>query len=134
MHSVWVFEIGNYSDCSIEGVFSSRENAYQAYYLSHDDEKHEPREYVMDDPDLLVGIPTEYEIGKLYGVWIDLIDGSIHRYKNATLVSTYRHPTRCETTLMFDDTVIEVYSPHSAEHAKKLAVEQRQKWLRENTQ
>lgn len=119
--SVFVLSYGCYSDETIFGIFSTRKAAEDVVAKSDGSyEWNEVIEYTLDE-----------QVGSLcvngYHVAIDLVTGETWRqfetrefFPNGSPLVSLREPG------------VFVTSPESWEHAIKIAVEHRQKWLREN--
>ena len=121
--SVFVLSYGCYSDETIFGIFSTKEAAKEVVAKSDGGyEWNDPIEFTLDE-----------HVGAFcangYHVVIDLVTGEAWRRfesreffpSGGTLVSVHENAAF-------------VCSPESYEHATKVAVEQRQRWLREQAQ
>lgn len=126
---VYVVFDGQYSDRYVFGIFSTKEKA--AEVGSDDIEEHEL--------DTLVG----HSVGPVYKTRICLDDGEVMNdeppswYKGEGTETSIRHRAKAVVNYspwLFDgerrDSFV-VRSPISYEHAIKVAVESRQKWIRE---
>ena len=119
MTKVYVLTAGEYSDYHVVGVFSTKEEAEKIGGLLYR-KSVEAEEYELDR---MVGL----ERGPTFVAAIQLKDGKIKSGKH--LKSDLRHPSACEVVPYNDS--IDVISPISEAHARKVAIEERQKKLRE---
>lgn len=134
MAKVYVVTKGEYSDYHIVGVFSTIELAEK---VNKDTKSDEIEVYELDSENVL-----SLEYGPVYRVVIDLLDGSFQvrshrewervRDRNEAKVDYFepRDFINCYGDRIVEKPIIRVASPFSFEHASKVAVEARQKWLR----
>ena len=128
MATVYVVTAGEYSSYGIEGVFSIKELADE-YCAKHNasckyayGNKARVEEYNLD---CLKGV----EILECWGVAIQLGTGIMRQVaKQSRLVDPAENGNLHD---LKPQNWIYVYSNESQEHANKLAVEERQRWLRE---
>jgi len=128
--SVWVLTEGSYSDFSIRGVYSSEENARAVMAERKKTDRYcdfnDPEEWELDGD-------IEFVSGPIFGVYIELESGFGRRQEPRYTGHCVRHPERCNVTEPFGDgekLSLFVASPISYEHAEKVAIEERQEWLR----
>lgn len=123
---VYLLTEGSYSDESVVGIFSNLENAkriYDEYRRLEHGEINDPREYELDEL-------ISPQAGPVFTVYMSLKNGEvISQCENPPSI---RDPHGCDVDIFAygSDHRIVVKSPVSAEHAMKVAVEQRQEWLR----
>ena len=137
MATIYVLTSGEYSDYGIVGVFSDLEKAEAcARKLGGPGPGYPMRECRVEEytPDELVA----HEIGPVWyaGIWAD--DGSVvSRFKADQETGTeFRHPSRAEVQCVSapidgNREQIRVISPIGYDHALKIAIEERQRLLRE---
>ena len=123
---VYVLTSGLYEEYRIEGVFSTRENCEAARAKFEGAELHDPQEYECDEL-----MKPEYKM--VYGAKIDLETGEISsgwksgpRLTDPEVCTVQVHGVRS-----WLPNAIYVDSPVSASHAEKVAVQQREQWLRD---
>ena len=133
---VYVLSSGEYSDWTIEGIFSSLESLeagktkiieHNGYTTGH---FNDPDEYELNEI-------LSLESGPTFGASIYCESGEM--FNIGPLSSLLRHPSEA-TSAIWDATrytrgkprkwAIAVKSPISVEHAVKIATEKRQEWLR----
>ena len=114
---IYVVTEGEYSDYGIRAVFSTRLRADR--YVAVLESGARVEEYALDE---WVGAQR----GPQWTCVIDLKSGVL---SSRRLGRWLRHPRRCE--IFPGASFIRVVSPVSAAHAQKVAVEERQRWLRE---
>lgn len=125
---VFILTRGSYSDYQIIGVFSTFELANHAKAILNESEINDPEEFELDPP---YQPEKDFTLGNTYKVTIYKNNGEIFKWANyLNLQNVYRHPTDCIIRIYSNE--IWVCSPISFEHAEKVAIEQRQKYLREN--
>jgi len=127
---VWLVSSGCYSDYEIEGIFSE-ESLARAYCA----ELHSRGKY-FDDADV-----SEWEVdseaGKVFRTafraCIRLVSGEIFGMESESLILASPHARSMNNAYGAEigtNSYLEVFSFVSPEHARKLAVEHRQAWLR----
>lgn len=124
-----VLTTGCYSNYSIVGVFSTMEKALDYKYKRRNVDDSDPEEYELD-PELKVD--KDFEIGKIYSVYIMTESGIVSQCSPEYI--GYRHPKKCNIITEYADGEygsIYVESPVSFEHATKVTIEERQRYLRE---
>lgn len=118
---VWLIESGDYSNHYVAGVFSSKEKALEAKTLRDNSDDRAPMEWEVDE---LLG----WETGPVFHASIRAETGEINAYSEDRV---FRHPTRCEINeFISHGGWCNVKSPISEDHARKVAIEKRQEWLR----
>jgi hypothetical protein len=132
MTKVYIVTDGEYSDYHIVGVFSTREIAESVLRACYADgvEEHEVDSKIVLDA----------EFGPIYTVEILLEEGKINKHftctgtRSRTSAEIFHVPyasfINCLGCLIEESERLIVRSPFSSEHAEKIAVESRQKWLR----
>jgi hypothetical protein len=124
---VYILTKGEYSEYKIIGAFSTLELANNAKAILNDYDVNDPGEYELDLP---YQPEKDFELGDTYKVTIFMKSGETFKWAdNYNLHNVYRHPSDCVIKIHTNE--IWVRSPISAEHAEKVAIEQRQKHLRE---
>lgn len=131
---VYITTAGEYSDYRIDRVFSTREKA-QAWIDKFT--PHLAAKYQQDHPDSI----EEFEIDEAAELWpreawsakIILSTGEINAGNSQITIIAGLHD-RGVSRVWPSANYAHAYSFESAEHAEKLAVETRQKWLREKGQ
>lgn len=127
MPSVYLLSQGTYSDYTIVGVFSRREDAEDAI-AGQNMSAWDPYEITEHELDTLVG----HRYGPIHKVLLDA-DGHIEECRPA--IQCLRHPEKCENggTIGIGGQRARVWvsSPVSFEHATKVAAEIHQQRLRE---
>lgn len=128
--TVYLVSHGEYSDYTIDGVFSSEEKA-QAYIDAFPDSQIQRYGESRGIEPLVVDECVGHEWGHTHECRISCKSGEIDRDWTHSH-REMRHPTECEIDEYDheDDHYICVESPISMDHAKKVAVEKRQEWLR----
>lgn len=130
---VYLVSKGKYSSYTIKGVFSAAEKAEAAMRLRPDEDFNDIEEFDLDCTAQI--FEPEHVIKQMYYAEIRLSDGE-------TLIAyelpQYQHVDDDETCCSVKRSLYEekpdyvlASSYQSTEHAIKLAVEARQKWLRE---
>jgi hypothetical protein len=124
---VYVVTAGSYSDYSIDSIFSTKELA-EAYIAEGEKEPYASYNGV-----------DEWEVDELAGnvlrqMWTAYItrDGTLHTNREQKVMANPKARSRAQG--LIGDWGFQGESFISQEHAMKLAVEARQKWLRENHQ
>jgi hypothetical protein len=109
--TVYVLSTGSYSARSIVGIFSSRDTEYEVDQL------------------------VDQRYGPVYAANIELETGTLLDEPYSTY-ETLRNPESCVvanwTNPRTGKPSLKVWSPISPDHARKVAVEKRQEWLRTN--
>lgn len=119
---VWVLTKGEYSSYRIVGIFSSEEKVREAKAMREMVEDNEPVEYDLDQ---IVG----WEHGPKFQVMISKETGETRvKFQG----EAPRDPGDTQVTGLYEDANpwITVTSPCDEEQAHKIAVEERQDWLR----
>lgn len=123
---VYLVSERSYSDHYTEGIFSTREGAQGYIDQAGLGDGRGIEEYTLD---AMVG----WEMGPVWVYVIALDDGEIFR-EYPERRPQVRHPTAavCSDLSSYQDgrARLRVESPISADHARKVAVERRQEWLR----
>ena len=119
MATVWILENGPPSDRTLIGVYSTQANALRAKSERSDREDHDPTERILDEN-------MDWVVGPGFSATISKADGVVSSWEWAYPV--LRHPSECRVTRYA--TYIFVTSPLSIEHARKVADDERQEWLR----
>jgi hypothetical protein len=123
---IYVLTKGDYSEYKIIGVFSTPELANHAAAILNDSQINDPKVFELDPS---FQIEKDFELGNTFKVTIYLTNGRLYKWPDSlNLKNVYRHPSDCVIKIFTNE--IWVCSPISIEHAEKVAIEQRQKYLR----
>lgn len=127
--TVFIIGHGEYSNYQVDGVFSSKEkvNEFLARHVRPEsalDESYDVREVVLDEELEKFHLP-------FYQCNLRISDGAIEYEQDRS--PDWHRPDYSEA-FKFSDTAVIGYSVISADHARKVAAEFRQKLLREQGQ
>lgn len=128
MRTVWLVGSGEYSDYGIEAIFSTKEKADAAVAENRSrktySQWHDPVEFVLDAE------TGSKWFDPTYSCHMNLESGEIIEER------VYQNPSFMHKRGNADDIggYVWSHSPISAAHARKLAVEFRQKWLRKQVE
>jgi hypothetical protein len=133
MSKVYLVSSGSYDDYSVQGVFSTSEKAEEAMKLRPDMDWNCVQEMEVDSTSEF--IEDNHVFKTEYRASVRMISGDVATGKPRQVYKNINDDQPC--VLVIDRSgghsdFVSVTSYESTEHAVKLAVEARQKWLREN--